>query len=108
VIENVAWLYLGALLFSLGGLTALDWRYRLSFFRDAKLATKQALITFAAFLVIDYAALSAGSFVEGTSSFQTGIFLPGRLPIEEPLFLLLLIYSAMILSAAFVRARGNK
>jgi lycopene cyclase domain-containing protein len=105
VIQSFTWTYLAALLFSLGGLALLDWRFKLAFFREPKRALSVVGFSLIGFITLDYLALAFGSFVAGTSQFETGIFLPGQLPIEEPLFLLLLVYSALLLGESFGRWR---
>lgn len=108
---STSWVYLVALLVSLAGTATLDWRWQLSLFGDRVRARRQAkgmAIAFAAFLVIDYIAIATGLFVAGHSEFATGVFLPGQMPIEEPLFLALLTYSAAMLVAANTLLRRGK
>ena len=105
------WGYLAALVVSLLGTASLDWRWRLCLFGERTRARRAALamtISLAAFLVVDYVAIFTGMFVAGESPLARGIFLPGRMPIEEPFFLALLTYSAAMLTAANARLRRGK
>lgn len=90
-------LYLGALLFSLGGMLLLDWRHRLFLWR----APARALLTLAAGLALMLAAdavgIVYGIFEIGETSYLTGIVLAPELPLEEPLFLLFLCQLTMVL-----------
>lgn len=103
--------YLICLLISLAGLTALDWRFKLCFFANAKrwaIALGASIVLFA---VVDLIAVAGGMFIDGKSPFATGLFLPGRMPMEEPFFLALMCYSAAVFVVAFARfgaGRGDR
>jgi lycopene cyclase domain-containing protein len=88
-------LYLLALLVALGGMVVLDRRYRLFFWRDARRATIVLAVGLVFFLGWDFAGIGLGIFFRGETSFMTGLQLAPELPVEEPLFLLLLGYLTM-------------
>jgi lycopene cyclase domain-containing protein len=98
-------LYLGALLFSLAGMVALDLRLRLFF----AVAPLRAGIVMAAgigfFLAWDLAGIGAGVFFRGDPELLTGIQLAPELPLEELFFLALLCYSTMNLYGWVSRRR---
>lgn len=105
---NLSWLYLAILVFSLIGMTLIDFRYKVCLFADWRRWSKTLGAAIAAFLTFDYIAIALGIFIAGTSEFASGIFLPGQMPIEEPLFLLLLTYLACQLLVLFNRVGGGK
>jgi lycopene cyclase domain-containing protein len=88
-------LYLLALLIALAGMVVLDRRYRLFFWMDARRATIVLAVGLIFFLGWDLAGIGLGIFFRGETAFMTGLQLAPELPIEEPLFLLLLGYLAM-------------
>ncbi len=109
MIAGLGWVYAAVLIFSLVGMTLIDWKYRLAFFAKAAHQPRAAVLTVSAalvgFIAIDVIAIASGWFVAGESTFATGVFLVGEMPIEEPLFLLLMIYTALILAEALARRR---
>ena len=101
--------YLFALVISLAGVSVLDYRWKLCLFATPKRWAKPLLSGWIAFVAIDYVAISMGAFIAGNSPFASQVFLPGRMPIEEPFFLALLMYSAAMLLAAWNRvAKANR
>ena len=89
-------LYLGALLVSLGGLALLDRRFRLAFWADWRLAAGAVGIGVLGFLAWDLAGLGLGIFARGDSPHMTGLLLAPELPVEEAFFLTLLCYTALL------------
>jgi lycopene cyclase domain-containing protein len=96
-------LYLLALLVALTGMVVLDRRFRLFFWRDARRALIVMAIGLVFFLGWDLAGIGLGIFFRGETSFMTGAQLAPELPVEEPLFLLLLCYLAMNLYGYLAR-----
>ncbi|NOJ58942.1 lycopene cyclase domain-containing protein [Arthrobacter sp. 260] len=88
-------IYLGALLFSLGGSMLLDWRFRLTFWRDARKATWTMLLGINFFIVWDLFGIELGIFFRGVTDLMTGILLAPELPLEEVFFLALLCYTTL-------------
>jgi lycopene cyclase domain-containing protein len=88
-------LYLIALLVALAGMVVLDRRYRLFFWRDARRATIVLAVGLVFFLGWDLAGIGLGIFFRGETAFMTGLQIAPELPVEEPLFLVLLGYLAM-------------
>ncbi len=95
--------YLAALLVSLAGMTVLDRRFSLFFWRDARRATIVLLSGVAFFIVWDLAGIGLGIFFRGETSFMTGWLLAPELPVEELFFLTLLCYLTMNLYGVFSR-----
>jgi lycopene cyclase domain-containing protein len=91
----MAFLYLGALLVSLGCMVLLDSRFRLFFWADARRATLVLVLGVAFFLAWDLAGIGLLIFYRGETDFMTGILLAPELPLEEVFFLTLLCYVAM-------------
>ncbi|MEZ0447190.1 lycopene cyclase domain-containing protein [Cellulomonas sp. ICMP 17802] len=89
-------LYLGALLVSLGGLALLDRQFRLAFWADARRAALTVGIGVVGFLAWDVTGLLLGIFARGDSPHMTGLLLAPELPVEEAFFLALLCYTALL------------
>ena len=102
--------YLGALIFSIFGMGFLDYRHKLALF----VKPAQTLLTLGAsvlvFLIWDLICIEAGIFFEGQNDLLLGVGLWRHLPIEEPLFLLLLCYLSLQLFQLAERydRRGGK
>lgn len=88
-------LYLSGLLVGIAGMIALDARFRLFFFRRPVRAAIVLVLGVAGFLVWDSAGIALGIFFEGNHALLLGLDLAPQLPVEEPVFLVLLCYSAM-------------
>lgn len=93
----MGFVYLGAILFSLFGMTMLDRRFKLAFFHDAKRSAITLLIGVIVFIVWDVFGITLGIFFEGESPFDTGIMLAPHFPLEELFFLTFLCYFTLIL-----------
>lgn len=88
--------YLAALMIGLLGLLCLDWRLKLAWFADWRRCAKVLAVAVAFFALWDAAGIIAGIFIEGSNRYRTGLMAAPHLPIEEPIFLLLLSYSALV------------
>jgi lycopene cyclase domain-containing protein len=91
--------YLLCLLVAIGGMLLIDRRFHLFFWRDAAAA---ALVTAAGtgFLLLwDAVGIAAGIFLHGAAAISTGIMLAPQLPLEEPVFLVFLVQTTMVLYA---------
>ncbi len=96
-------IYLGAILFSLAGMIAIDLKFSLAL-RVAPMRTAAAvLIATAFFLVWDAVGIVTGVFVKGDSPLFVGLELAPHLPLEEVFFLLFLSYLAIVMYAVFQR-----
>lgn len=98
------WAYIAILVVSLAGLSIADRRWKLVFFapkagaRQATLATIGLLVGF--FLIWDIVGILLGIFYTNPR-FTLGInLLSPNLPIEEVLFLTLLVYSCLLIDIA--------
>lgn len=89
--------YLAVLIFSLGGLTYLDYDRKLAWFWDAKKTALILACNLAFFLVWDVVNITAG-IIATNPDWVTGwyVVIPD-LPIEEFLFLTLLGYQTLLL-----------
>ena len=87
--------YFGALAFALAGMVALDSRFRLFFWRDARRAAIVLLVGVMFFLAWDLAGVGLGIFFRGETAFMTGLQVAPEVPLEEVFFLVLLCYLAM-------------
>jgi lycopene cyclase domain-containing protein len=103
---ETSWTYAAILLVSIGGLMLCDRRWKLVAFRN-KNAQKATLLTIlvllALFLAWDIAGILLGIFYTNPRyTLGLNIVTP-NLPIEEVFFLILLIYSVLIIDAATKR-----
>ena len=101
-------LYLLALLVALAGMVILDGRFRLFFWRGPVRATIVLVSGLVFFLVWDLQGIRLGIFFRGETSFMTGWEWAPQLPLEEPLFLLLLCYLAMNAYGFLTRRRAPR
>ena len=92
--------YLAALAVSLAGLAVLDVRFRLVLARDLRRGLATLGIGLAAFLVWDLAGIGLGIFRRGDGRWSSGVEIVPHLPVEEPVFLLLLCYVTLELVEA--------
>ena len=88
--------YLAALLVSIAGMLWLDYRFRLFVWADARRAILVAGVGLVALTLADVGGIALGIFKRGGADVATGILIAPQLPIEEPVFLLLLILSVMV------------
>lgn len=95
--------YLGAILFSLAGMIAIDMKFSLAL-RVAPVRTALAvLVSTLFFLAWDAVGIVTGVFVKGESPLFVGVELAPHLPVEEVFFLLFLSYLTIVLFAVFER-----
>ncbi len=102
----MTFLYLGLLLFSLTGLGLLDWHRRLAFGADARRTGLALAIVVAFFLVWDTVGIALGIFSRGDVEYMTGVELWPDMPLEEPVFLVLLNY-VTLLTWRLITTRGG-
>ena len=96
-------LYLAALAIALTGMVALDRRFRLFFWQDARRAAIVLVVGLVFFLAWDVAGIGLGIFFRGETDFMTGLQVAPELPLEEIFFLTLLCYLTMNLYGALTR-----
>lgn len=100
-------IYLGAILFSLAGMMAIDLKYGLAL-RTAPWRTIGAvLIGTCFFLLWDAVGIVTGVFVKGDSPLFVGVDVAPHLPLEEVFFLVFLSYLAVVLWSVFQRRRST-
>ncbi len=88
-------LYLLSIMASLIGLTLIDRRFKLAFFRDWVSASFAIAAGVVFFLIWDSFGIANGIFFRGESFGLTGLMLAPQLPLEEPFFLILLCYTTL-------------
>ncbi|MFD5869004.1 lycopene cyclase domain-containing protein [Corynebacterium sp. NPDC060344] len=93
------WLYLIILLATLVCMVLCDFRWRLTFFHDARRAWAVSAVMLALFLAWDALGIMTGVFFRGGSPFMTGVVLAPEMPLEEPIFLFFLTYLTMNLTS---------
>ncbi len=91
------WLYLGALLLSIAGVAALDWRYKLAFWHDYRRAAMTLGVGVTVFIAWDLLAIGQGVFLHGDSQYALPFTLLPQFPVEEIFFLFLLCYCTLAL-----------
>ena len=99
----MGFVYLGALLVSIGCMLLLDRRFRLFFWRDPLAAAIVTAVGTAFFLAWDVFGIAFGIFLRGDGAIATGILLAPELPIEEPVFLVFLVLCTMVLYSGSLR-----
>lgn len=98
--------YLVALLISITGVALIDWRSSLALRPHPLRTTVTLALSVLFFLMWDAFGISLGIFFKGQSQLLTGIMLAPELPLEEPLFLTLLSYCALLLTLGFQRRQA--
>ncbi|MDJ0348547.1 lycopene cyclase domain-containing protein [Cryobacterium sp. PH29-G1] len=91
----MTFLYLLTLLLSLGGMTVLDWRFRLFFWQSPVRAALVLGVGVLFFLGWDLVGIGLGIFYRGETALMTGLQLAPELPLEEFFFLTFLCYLTM-------------
>lgn len=89
-------LYLGLLAASLAGLGLLDWHRRLAVWADARRTLLVIGTSVGLFLLWDTAGILLGIFGRGDVPVMTGLELWPDMPLEEPVFLVLLTYVTLL------------
>jgi lycopene cyclase domain-containing protein len=90
-------LYLASLLFGIAGMTIIDWRYKLAYWKNAKQTAATVGTAMAIFIVWDFLGIFLGIFFHGGSSYQLPFTLAPEFPLEELFFLYLLTYCALVI-----------
>lgn len=88
--------YLGAIALAALGVGAIDARWRIALFHDARRALVAVGATAAVMVLLDLAAIATGNFRLGESPWMTGLEVLPHLPIEELAFLLFLAYVSLV------------
>ncbi|AKK08068.1 lycopene cyclase domain-containing protein [Corynebacterium testudinoris] len=91
--------YLSILLVTLVCMVLCDWRWKLTFFADARRAAIICVAMVALFLVWDALGIVTGSFFRGASDYMLGVELAPEMPVEEPIFLFFLTYLTLNLTS---------
>lgn len=89
--------YLAALLLSLGGVAAIDRRWRLFVWDRPRAALVVLAVGLGYFVVWDLVGIALGLFHRGDTPWMTGLQVAPELPVEELFFLVLLCWSTMCL-----------
>ncbi|AKT50329.1 lycopene cyclase domain-containing protein [Arsenicicoccus sp. oral taxon 190] len=102
--------YLAALLLSLGGVAAIDRRWRLFVWDRPRAALVVLAVGLGYFVVWDLVGIALGLFHRGETPWMTGLQVAPELPVEELFFLVLLSWSTMCLwcgGRRWARHRGE-
>jgi lycopene cyclase domain-containing protein len=91
------WMYAVCLLMALSGLAVLDLRYKLVFGSNARRAALLIAGSVLFFIVWDLCGIGLHIFRVGSGQYMSGVRIAPQLPVEEPVFLLLLMYQALVL-----------
>ena len=100
-------LYFSLLVFAIACLGLIDMKYKLVLFRDRNLAYKVIMISLALFIAWDIAGIVLDIFYIGKTNVLLGLQV-GEFPIEELFFLVLLNYTALIISQFMKVKQGLK
>lgn len=100
--------YLLGLLFSIIGLGLFDWKLKLGFSTNKKVATIATVLPLIYFLLWDGAGIALGIFFRGETSHLTGILVAPELPLEELFFLFLLNYTSLTIFIAVKRVLAKR
>lgn len=97
--------YLVGLLLSLAGTGLVDYRYRLALWHNARAAATVLAAGMLFFIAWDIAGIELQIFHSGHSQYMLGWYLLPDFPVEELFFLLLLLYTPLVLSSWLERRR---
>jgi lycopene cyclase domain-containing protein len=103
----MSFVYLAALLVSIGCMVLLDRRFRLFFWRAPGRAAAVLGAGVAFFLAWDVAGITLGIFFREVNEISTGIVLAPHLPVEEVVFLAFLCYLTMVLYTGCLAWRSH-
>ena len=92
----MSWVYLVALLLSSLGVAAIDARWRLALFADARRAIVSVVVAALVLLLVDLGGIASGNFRLGDSQWMTGFEVLPHLPIEELVFIVFLAYVSLV------------
>ena len=95
--------YLGALVVSILGIGALDFRHKLALPKFPIATVSSILVGVMVFLAWDLVGIWLGIFFRGETSFLSGILLAPELPLEELFFLILLCYTSLVMYLGIAR-----
>jgi lycopene cyclase domain-containing protein len=90
------WLYFLALSVSLAGLAALDARFKLAFWSDARRAIRVIGLSVGLFIIWDACGIALNIFKHGASPYNLPVTLAPHFPVEEIVFLILLCYVSLL------------
>ena len=92
------WLYLISLLFVIGCLLLVDFRYKLAFFHDWHRAALTLFVGVVVFSIWDIIGIKLGIFFSGKSAYMSGVYLAPEYPIEELFFLFVLCFCSLLIA----------
>ena len=98
--------YLSALLISIAGLIAIDFRQKLALFVSPLATVISVGAAVVVFLIWDIVGIAHGIFFRGSAPHLSGVLLGTELPLEELFFLILLSYNTLIVYQIFARKRA--
>ena len=101
--ELLRFAYLGALVVSILGMGALDFRHKLALPKFPLATLLSLVIGVVIFLAWDLAGIALGIFFRGETIFLSGILMAPELPLEELFFLILLCYTSLVMYLGIAR-----
>ena len=100
------WLYLASLLFVIGCLVLVDWRFKLAFFFNLRRTALTLAIAIWLFIAWDVLGIRIGIFFSGNSAYSLPFRIIPEFPIEELFFLFVLTYVSLLIYR-FATKRGE-
>ena len=100
--------YLAVLAVSLAGLALIDLRLKLLFWSQPVATALTLAAGLAFFLAWDLVGIWLGVFFRGDATNLSGILLAPELPLEEPVFLLMLCYFTLLCYGYAKRIAGKR
>ena len=100
--------YLFALLFSLAGLLAIDFRFKIALGSDWRRGLKVLGTALVLFVIWDLTIVAFGIVTNGTSPYSLPFTILPEIPLEEVLFLVLLSYCILLIYAEAPRWRRTR
>lgn len=91
-----SYLYLAILIFSIAGMSTLDYRYKLAFWHNKNQTLKTLGLSILFFIIWDALGIKLGIFFHGNSNYALPLRIAPEFPIEELFFLLLLSYTTLL------------
>ena len=91
------WAYATLLSLIIVCLVMVDYRWQLAFYSEPRKALRVLLISLGCFALWDVAGIGAKIFYTGTSPYITRLFIVRDFPIEELLFLTVLVYTTLLM-----------
>lgn len=90
------WTYTVALLVAITGMALLDYRYKLAWWKSRRRTMVTLGVALSVFVAWDALGIALGIFIHGNSRWSLPFTIAPQFPLEELLFLTLLIYCTLV------------